>query len=126
MKLSALLWAGITGYYIVLGLIYLAVSGDAAGTALLLLGAGFGGLVAGWLWRWTEVHAVSAADRLSADMADESGTLVTVSSASLRPLGIGVGMSAMILGVVLGSWMVLGGLAITASQVALLVWDTDR
>jgi hypothetical protein len=35
-------------------------------------------------------------------------------------------MSAVALGVVVGSWMVIAGAAIVASQVALLVRDADR
>ena len=49
-----------------------------------------------------------------------------IPTASLRPLALGVGLSAAALGVVLGSWMLLGGVAIIASQVALLVRDADR
>jgi len=46
-------------------------------------------------------------------------------TASLRPLVLGVGMTGIVLGVVIGVWMVLVGLAIVASQVALLVRDVD-
>ena len=41
-------------------------------------------------------------------------------SASLRPLAPAFGASAAVLGVVLGSWMTIAGVAILASQVALL------
>jgi hypothetical protein len=46
-------------------------------------------------------------------------------SASLRPLALGVGMTGIVLGVVIGVWMLLVGIAIVASQVALLVRDVD-
>ena len=39
---------------------------------------------------------------------------------------LGVGISAAALGVVLGSWMLLAGIGIIASQVALLTRDADR
>ena len=47
-------------------------------------------------------------------------------TASLRPLALAVGITATALGVVLGSWMLFAGIAIIASQVALLVRDADR
>ncbi len=49
-----------------------------------------------------------------------------IPTASLRPLALAAGISASALGFVLGSWMLLGGVAIIASQVALLVRDADR
>ena len=47
-------------------------------------------------------------------------------TASLRPLALAAGMTAVVLGVTLGSWMLIAGLAIVVSQVALLVRDADR
>ena len=46
-------------------------------------------------------------------------------SASLRPLALAFGASAAVLGVALGSWMTIAGVAIVASQVALLTRDAD-
>jgi hypothetical protein len=47
-------------------------------------------------------------------------------TASLRPLALGVGITATTLGIVLGSWMLIAGIGIIASQVALLTRDADR
>ena len=65
-------------------------------------------------------------DRTDADAVDEVGVVGVYPTASLRPLALGVGITAAVLGVVLGSWMLLAGVAIVASQVALLVRDADR
>ncbi|MFN3220109.1 MAG: cytochrome c oxidase subunit 4 [Acidimicrobiales bacterium] len=127
MRLEAILWGLAALYYVVIGFLYLVLSdGEPAGTALLLAGAGFGGLVAGWLWHWHRGNAVRAEDVATADANDEVGIVGVYPSASLRPLGIAVGMIGTVTGIAVGLWMTLSGLAILASQVVLLVRDADR
>ncbi|MDQ3311974.1 MAG: cytochrome c oxidase subunit 4 [Actinomycetota bacterium] len=110
-----------------IGAIYIAVDGDPAGISLLLLATGLGGLVAGWLWDFRRRHPEPRPqDRLDADASDETGVVGIYPTASVRPLALAGGMSAIALGVALGSWMTIAGLAIVASQVALLVRDADR
>jgi cytochrome c oxidase subunit 1 len=121
------LWAGVAVYFAVIGAIYIAVEGDPAGISLLLLATGLGGLVAGWLWDFRRRHPEPRPqDRLDADASDETGVVGIYPTASVRPLALATGMSAIALGVALGSWMTIAGLAIVASQVALLVRDADR
>jgi hypothetical protein len=114
-------------YFAVLGLIYLASGGEAAGLVLLFLASGFGGLVAGWLWSQDRDEGrLAPQDDVDADAPDDVGVVGVYPTASLRPIAVAVGMTATVLGVVLGSWMTMAGLAIVASQVALLVRDLDR
>lgn len=127
MRFQVLIWTGVTVHFLVMGALYLAVGGEAAGGSLLFLGAGLGGLVAGWAWSWHRQHPQDRAqDRPDADVTDEVGVVGVFPAASLRPLALAVGMSAIVLGVPLGSWMTMAGVAIVASQVALLVRDADR
>lgn len=125
MRLEAILWSGVTAYFAVIGLVYLAVGGDTAGVVLLLLGAGLGGLVAGWTWDWGRRNGTRIEDRADVDAADLSGVVGVYPTASLRPLALAIGVSAMAVGVPLGSWISMVGVAIVASQVLLLVHDTD-
>lgn len=125
MRLEAILWTGVTVYFAVIGLIYLAVGGDTAGVVLLLLGTGLGGLVAGWTWDWGRRHGTRVEDRAEVDAADLTGLVGVYPTASLRPLALALGVTAMVLGVPLGSWISMVGLAIVTSQVLLLVRDTD-
>jgi len=126
VKLEAWLWAGVTIYFTVLGALYVALGGEAAGVSLLLMATGLGGLMAGWIWDWRRHHDhPRPADRGDADAGDDTGLVGVYPSASLRPLAIAVGMTAAVSGVVLGSWMTMAGVAIVASQVALLVRDAD-
>jgi hypothetical protein len=129
VKLEMLLSIGVAVFYVVVGAIYVASGGEAAGITLLFLSAAVGGLIAGWTWDWRRRHR----DRLPrpedvprADTPDAAGLVGVYPTASLRPLAVAVGLCAVALGIVLGSWMLVGGAAIVASQVALLVRDADR
>jgi hypothetical protein len=127
MRLETILWAGVTVYFTVIGAIYWLVGGDPAGASLLLTATGLGGLVAGWMWDWRRHNAhPRPQDRVDGDARDETGIVGVYPTASLRPLALGLGITAAALGVVLGSWMSIAGVGIIASQVALLTRDTDR
>jgi cytochrome c oxidase subunit IV len=126
MRVETTLWVAVTVYFALITLIYAAVGGEAAGGALLTIAVGFGGLVAGWTWRYRRRSVGERpSDRTDADIADDAGVVGELPAASLRPLGLAVGMAAIVLGVPLGWWMILAGVAIVASQVALLVRDAD-
>jgi Cytochrome c oxidase subunit IV len=127
MRIELLLWAGVTVHFAWIGVLYAFIGDDPAGAALLLIAAGLGGLVAGWTWSWRRRHrAPRAEDRGDTDAADGIGVVGVYPTASLRPLALATGMTAVVLGVPLGSWMVIAGVAIIASQVALLVRDADQ
>jgi hypothetical protein len=120
------LWAGVTIYFAVLAVIYQGVGGEPAGVTLLALAAVFGGLVTGWITTWRRRHPIPRPeDRSDADMSDDIGEVGTFPTASIRPLGLAIGMTGLVTGVVVGSWMSIAGLAILASQVALLTYDAD-
>lgn len=125
MRLESVLWAGVTVYFVVVAAVYAAVGGDPGGGVPLGAAAFAGGLVAGWSWRWRGRYGVRGADRTDADAGEEPGIVGVYTTASLRPLGLATGMVAIALGIPVGVWMVLAGLAIVASQVALMVRDAD-
>jgi hypothetical protein len=129
MRLETILWTGAAVYFTVIGVIYWLVDGDPAGASLLLMATALGGLVAGWAWDWRRRNPTAhprAQDRVDADARDDAGVVGVFPTASLRPLALGVGITAAALGVVLGSWMSIAGIGIVASQVALLTRDADR
>ncbi len=125
MRLEAILWTGVTVYFGAIGVIYLALGGDTAGVTILLCAAGLGGLIAGWTWDWKRRHGERIADRGDTDAADLTGIVGVYPTASLRPLALALGVTALALGIVLGSWMSMIGIAVVASQVLLLTRDTD-
>jgi hypothetical protein len=129
VRIELIIWSLVVAYFAALGAIYWAAGGDPAGASLLLFGTFLGGLVAGWIWDWrrrNRRYIPRPADRVDADAADEAGTVGVFPTASLRPLALGFGITAAALGVVLGSWMLIAGIGIIASQVALLTRDADR
>lgn len=124
-----MLWSLVAIYFAAIGVLYLAVSGEIAGGSLLLIGSMFGGLVAGWLIsanRATRGEPVPVEDRADADIHEGSGVMGVYPTASLRPLVIGVAMTGIVLGIVVGLWMTYTSIAILASQVTLLTRDADR
>jgi hypothetical protein len=125
VRLSRLIWIGGVVHFAFFTVVYAIVADDAAGLTLFTAGIAFAGLVAGATWVWWRRHGDLASDRADADASEESGPVGVFAAASLRPLALGAGMTGIVLGVVIGVWMTLVGLAIVASQVALLVRDTD-
>ncbi len=125
MRLEAILWSGVTVYFAAIGLLYLAVGGDATGVALLLIATGLGGLVAGWTWNWTRRHDRRVEDRADVDAIDHTGVVGVYPTASLRPIALAIGTTALLVGVAVGSWLSMVGLAIVTSQVLLLTHDSD-
>ncbi|CAN5664992.1 hypothetical protein BH24ACT5_BH24ACT5_07160 [soil metagenome] len=128
MKVELAFWLGGAAYFFVIAAIYAATGGDSPGIVLLILTAALGGLVAGWIfaWRRKQSDPTRAQDRPEADADDDTGPVGTYPSASLRPLALGGAISIAAMGVVVGSWLTIIGVAIVASQVALLVRDAER
>jgi hypothetical protein len=129
MRTELLIWSLVIAFYALMGSLYWLVRGDPAGATLLLMGTFLGGLVAGWIWDWRRRFPRDhprPSDRVDADVGDETGVVGVFPTASLRPLALGVGITATVLGFVLGSWMLIAGIGIIASQVALLTRDADR
>jgi hypothetical protein len=126
VRIELLLWAGVTFHFAWIGVLYAFIGDDPVGAALLLIATGLGGLVAGWIWDWRRHNRPRPEDRADADADDAVGVVGVYPTASLRPLALAAGITATVLGVALGSWMVIAGVAIVASQVALVVRDADR
>jgi hypothetical protein len=125
VKLEAILWTGVVVYFAVIGLSYLALGGDTAGVALLLAATGLGGLIAGWTWDWTRRNPPRIEDLADSDASDLTGIVGIYPTTSLRPIALAAGTACMMLGIIIGSWLSMIGIAIVASQVLLLVRDTD-
>ena len=125
MSLARLIWLGGVVHFTFFAIVYAIVGDDAAGLTLFAAGIAFTALIAGWTAVWWRRHGDLSSDDVDADVSDEAGPVGVFASASLRPLALGVGMTGIVLGVVLGVWLLLVGIAIVASQVALLVRDVD-
>lgn len=125
MRLEAILWTGVSIYFAAIGLIYLAVGGDATGVSLLLIATGLGGLIAGWTWHWSRRHDQRIEDRADVDAIDQTGIVGVYPTASLRPIALALGVTAVMVGIAIGSWLSMIGVAIVTSQILLLTHDSD-
>lgn len=125
MRIETILWVGVAIFYAVIGVLYMFVGGDPVGVSILLTGTGVGGLIAGWTWDWGRRHGERVEDRTDSDAPDSTGVVGVYPTESLRPFALAVGLTALLAGIPLGSWLSMVGLAIVASQVMLLVRDTD-
>jgi cytochrome c oxidase subunit IV len=125
VNLSRVIWLGGVTHFVFFAVVYAIVADESVGVTLFVGGIAFTGLVAGWTWVWWRRHGDLEADRSDAIASDDAGPVGVFAAASLRPLALGAGMTAIVLGVVIGVWLTLVGLALVASQVALLVRDVD-
>jgi hypothetical protein len=125
VRLARMIWIGGAAHFTFFAIVYALVDDEAAGVTLFAAGIAFTGLIAGWTWWWWRRNGDLMSDRPDADAGDDAGPVGVFAAASLRPLALGVGMTGIVLGVVIGTWMTLVGLAIVVSQVALLVRDVD-
>jgi hypothetical protein len=125
VNLSRRIWVGGVVHFAFFTVVYAIVADESAGLTLFAAGIVFAGLLAGWTSVWWRRHGDMPSDLPDVDASDAAGPVGVFASASLRPLALGAGMTGIVLGVVIGVWMTLVGLAIVASQVALLVRDVD-
>ena len=125
VKIETMLWGGVTAYFAVYRRDLRRCRWQRRRRDRAHVAAAFGGLVAGWSWRWSRRHPLRPSDRDEGDAIDDVGPTGIYPAASLRPLGVAAGMTIGALGVVLGSWMLAAGAALLASQVGLIVRDRD-
>ncbi len=125
MRIQATLWTLVAAYFGVIASIYFVTSGDPAGTVILLTGCPFGGLIVGWLWNWQRQHATPVSDLVGAEADDAAGVVGVYTTDSIRPLALAVAFIGIWVGLVVGLWLSGAALALLASQVALIVRDTD-
>jgi hypothetical protein len=96
--------AGIAAFFVVAAVLYLAVSDDEAGQAMLVVSVAFAALVAVALLRWGRA-APTPADRGDADPGDDAGAEGAAGAGpSLWPLLVGLATTSVAIGFVLGSW----------------------
>jgi hypothetical protein len=125
VKIEWTIWVGGLVFAAAIAIVYAIVGDEPAGVTLLVCAVAFMAIVAGWITMWRLRHGDRPSDDTDADMAAASEPIGVFAAASLRPLVLGAGMTAIVLGLVLGIWLTLVGSAIVASQVALLIRDID-
>jgi hypothetical protein len=117
MKASALFWAYVAGFGLIVGGIYWFLTYEDAGTAMLLFMGAAGIVIGGYLFlKARSVRLIE--DGPDADHADATKEEIGhFSAGSVWPIVMAVGVTIGLLGFVFGRWMIAFG-------AILFVWST--
>lgn len=105
------------------GLVYWFLSEDPTGTAALAVSFGMGVLVGGYLLFTSRRIGPRAQDLPDAEVADGAGELGHFSPGSYWPFFIGATATLFVLGIVIGLWMMIIGVALLVIAVTGLLFE---
>jgi hypothetical protein len=117
VKVEALLFAGLAGFFAVAGGIYDVYAKEPAGKAALALCFLMAALIAFFLSVQYRRHGSRAQDSENAEIVDAAGPIAFFSPGSAYPPLAAVGAAALGAGVVYGVWLCLIGAALLAAGV---------
>jgi Cytochrome c oxidase subunit IV len=110
MKVEALFFLGVTGFFVVIGGIYAFTAYEDAGTTMLAASALLGLLAGGYLLVQSRRIEPRPEDRPDASVAEGAGPVSEFPAASIWPFVLGLGATAVATGLVFGVWvLILGG-----------------
>lgn len=128
MKAEAGLYAGITAFFVVIGLLYWFTSYEHAGSVMLAASALLGLMTAGYLWSRGRGLPPRPEDRADADPADGVGVVGRFPTPTPWPVAMAFGATMAGTGLAIGWWLVLGGAVIFGYAAVRLVgqsWAAD-
>lgn len=105
------------------GLVYWFLSEDPTGTAALAISFGLGTLVGGYLLFTSRRIGPRPQDLPDAEVADGAGELGHFSPGSYWPFFIGATATLFVLGIVIGLWMMILGVALLVIAVTALLFE---
>lgn len=105
------------------GLVYWFLSEDPTGTAALAISFGLGTLVGGYLLFTSRRIGPRPQDLPDAEVADGAGELGHFSPGSYWPFFIGATATLFVLGIVIGLWMMILGVALLVIAVTGLLFE---
>ena len=124
MKVEARLFSGIGAFLLVVGLIYLFISGEYTGATLLLVTSGLGGIVGYYLWFTARrLDDLRPEDRLDADIEDGAGELGFFPPHSWWPVTMAAGAALVVLGTIFGLWLTVTGAVVTLYAISGFVME---
>lgn len=118
MPTETKLFGSIGACYLLIGIIYGATAREAAGLVMLLLGAAFAFTVAGFSWFAARrvQHDVQVAEDEIPDEPPDHGDLY-LPHTSIWPLGVAMGAAITIVGIAVGWWVILPGVALLVHSI---------
>lgn len=125
VRVQARMFVGIAVFFGLTAALYWFTSYEDAGTAMLVVSAGLGGLAGGYLWVQDRKASGSSGGGTGVGTAGdtEDGTVVTTPAepylphASVWPLGIGAAAFLLCNGLILGIWFLVPGVLLGAVSV---------
>jgi uncharacterized membrane protein YfcA len=114
-RTEVLLYVALAAFLVIAGVIYGALSEEAAGTVLLILVGGFAGIVAGYLAFQDRLERTAARAATADAPAPEDDQFLP--HASIWPFEMGVGMATSFTGMVLGWAFLVPGLVLLTHSI---------
>ncbi|MFJ3305339.1 cytochrome c oxidase subunit 4 [Streptomyces sp. NPDC086549] len=127
MKVEGLLFGGVALFFAGTAALYGAWSGDATGTAALIVAFGMAAVIAFFCMVQYVRRGRRPQDRPDAEVADGAGPLEFFPAQSIWPLVTALGFAVTATGVVFGLWLFLIGFGVLARGVLGMVFQyADR
>lgn len=126
MKAEAWIFVGCTAFFVVVAPSYWFITGDPTGTSALVMTGLLTALVSFYLGFHAARMKPRPEDRQDAEIADGAGELGFFPPYSWWPLWCGLTLALIVLGVVVGWWLVIIGGALGAVALSGLIFEYYR
>jgi len=108
-RVQSRIFVGIAAFFALTATLYWFTSYEDAGTTMLVLSAGLGGLAGGYLWVHDRRGAAAGAEHPGDGGGGGQASEEYLPHASVWPLGIGAGAFLLFNGLILGIWFLVPG-----------------
>ena len=114
MKVEARMFLGLGSFFLLVGIVYLKLSGDVTGGTALVVCSGLGLIVGYYLWFTSRrLDDARPEDRLDAEIEDGAGELGFFPPHSWWPVVLASGAGLTVLGIIFGLWLLITGVVVT-------------
>jgi hypothetical protein len=127
MKIGYQLFNGLAVFYLLTAVLYWQIGGEAVGITAIGLSGGLAFIVGFYLW-FTDRRSGGTLpeDNLEGEIADRAGEMGFFSPHSWWPLPVGLAMTAVGLGLIIGWWLTLIAAGVLIFSVIGLVLEYER
>ncbi len=127
MKASWQLFTGLSGFYVLLAIVYWQVDGEAVGITGMVLAACLAGMVGFYIWfTQKRIGEILPEDSESAEISDGAGELGFYSPHSWWPLPVAASATAMGMGLIIGWWLTLIALGVLVLSIIGMVTEYEK
>lgn len=121
------LFGGLAIFYVVATVIYWQVDGEPVGITGMLLSSFLAGMIGFYLWFTQQrIGTILPEDNVSAEISDGAGELGFYSPHSWWPLPVALSMCVAGMGLIIGWWLTLIGLAVLVMSIIGMVTEYEK